>query len=172
MSMNEEGISNSVSLTTISIQSFSSERANERTNKQPCRVYCVECRDDKTRLKTKRLQKTNQEPRRKIVAWWNSCMNLECTKVQNSHELGHKYWATCLTIRSVICSALLASLARFAALICSLAHSLTYFQAREKVANKMSQIDLFLSHRAMTPWLPGPKLLGNDGDSKKGPFRL
>ena len=70
-------------------------------------------------------------------------------------------WATCSSVRSfpriahsLACSALLASLTRSAALnhslrcIHSLTRSLTHSRAREKVNDKMSQIDLVLSHSA------------------------
>ena len=64
----------------------------------------------------------------------------ECTMAQNNQESSRKYWATRSSVRSFTrtahsfaCSALLASLARSAVLICSLAHSLTHSQARGKV---------------------------------------
>ena len=87
---------------------------------------------------------------------------------QNSQELGRKHWATCSSVRSFArsahsfactvhsfaCSTLLASLARSAALIRSLARFLTHSRARGKENDSMSQKSkrpgfAILSHSAL-----------------------
>ena len=77
---------------------------------------------------------------------------------QNNQELGRKYCATRSSICSFACtahsfiysaeSALLTLLMRCAAIISTLARSLTNSRACGKVDDQMSQKDLVLSHRA------------------------
>ena len=93
-------------------------------------------------------------------------LSWRCTVEQNSQETGRKYWATRSFVRLLAhttllfaCSALLASLARFAALIHSRARSLTDFRARGKVNDLMFQNDLVLPHSAVTYFVSANELL-------------
>ena len=80
--------------------------------------------------------------------------------VQKSHEQRRKYWATRLSVcsfagsaHSIAGYALLATLARSAALIRLLAFSITHSRARGKVYDWMSGYDLVLSYSTLASWI-------------------
>ena len=70
------------------------------------------------------------------------------TVVKKSHELKHKYWATCSSVRSFACSGLLASLPPSTALTRSLARSLRSLPHSWESELLMSHNYLVLSHSA------------------------